>query len=519
VIIKPTPPGVSIAGTTESGATIAAVLSPAGAQHVEVTGPLTAFGELQVAESTPVIQLKWPHGYNDHINHRVEYLSGTVTTPDGELCLSTGTTTGGQASNRSHRTIEYAPGQGVEARFSARFAGAEAGAGCCIGLGDAENGFFFGFDGADFGVLRRTGGQKEIRRLTITATATASGNVVVQLNSGAGVTIAVVIGDTPAEISRKIADADFSSEDGGWEVFDSGGSVAFLAINTSTRAGAYTFTPNATGVTASFTTEATAVTDTEYWATQADWSNDQADGTGILPMLNTDKGNVFKIVYQYLGYGSVYFFIENPETGRYVLAHQIKYANANTEPLVRQPDLSLFACASNGATTANLQIYTASMGAATFGKLAPLFVRHTAFNTKNVSTEAVILAIKSKQAFDGLTNRIRAFVDFITFGNENGSGKIAIFRIYINPGLVGAPSWSDVHASDSIMEVDTTATGITAGTGEKLLEFIVTAASGGLEAFEDRLAVEMEAGDVLVITGQISSASDLSFGFSWAESQ
>jgi hypothetical protein len=53
------------------------------------------------------------------------------------------------------------------------------------------------------------------------------------------------------------------------------------------------------------------------------------------------KGNVFKIAFQYLGFGAITFYIEQNETEAIIPVHRIKYPNINTNPSMRDPSLRI----------------------------------------------------------------------------------------------------------------------------------------------------------------------------------
>lgn len=508
--------GSPITGVDQVGNPIEGIFTPQGAQHVEVRGPLTAFGELLIASITPVIQMRWSYQLSPELNDSITHLSGTVeATAGGELKVSTGITAGGFALNKSRQVIEYYPGQGVDAKFTARFLNPVAGGFAVAGVIDEENGFGVGYDGTTFGFLHRSGGQLETRKLAITAAATGSGNVTVQLNDGVGVLVAVTIGDTIAEISRKIADADFTQENGGWDNHDGGGSVVFHATKTDARAGAYSFTDTGgTGVTATFSILASAVAADDDWTVQEDWSDDKANNTGILPLLDPVKGNVWRVVYQWLAYGPVWLFMEHPEDGHWVLANLLPYANANTKPSIRQPNLHMSAIVDNGGDTTDVQVFSGSMAAGVYGETITSPHRHSkSVTATGITAEEPIFSIRSKLIFKGLTNRIRAIIDGITIGNES-TNKLATFRVYKNAGLIGTPSWSDI-ATDSVIEIDSSATGIT--NGEEIFSFTLGAAEGKDRDLSERRHIVLEAGDIITVTGAISSTAPLVGGLSWTE--
>lgn len=485
---------------------------------IALRGPLAAFGELKTAQLFPQVQRKFVLGTNSKLDRLIQHDGGTVSASNGELVLSTSTTTSSVAAYETHQFVKYEPGEGVEIRLTARFTAGVAGTIQVAGVGDAEDGLFFGYNGADFGVLRRSGGQVEIRTLTITGAPSGSGDITITMNGGA-VAVAILSSDSIGDVCRKINAADFGTAGGGWITFDAGNRVIFKAIDSATRGGTYSFvdtdTTSTTATGPAQTIAASAATDT--WVAASSWSLDQADGTGILPVIDFTKGNVFAIKYQWLGYGAIVFAMEQPSTGRFIDVHVIEYANANTSPSLRQPDLPVCFYADNGSTTSDISIRSASLAAFTDGVFSPKGVRFSISNEKSLTTTLTnILVLRVKSTFASVTNRVRVFVDGFSFGN-NGS-KTAEFHVIKNPSLVGAASWTDIDSSDSVMEYDVTTTDIIGG--EQEFTTIVGSGVGVTRDLDLQKEIELEPGDILVLQGAQSSggsAGNLDVSPTWLE--
>lgn len=476
---------------------------------VSIQQPAEAFGAILVSDLHPVVQRKWVQGLSGQQDETVSHDGGTIAAnATGELELATSTTTSSTAIYRSKKIIGYRPGQAVVARFTARFTTGVAGTQQVIGVGDAEDGFFFGYDGTSFGVLRRTGGQVETRTLTITAGAGAPGNVTVTLNGGAVVT-ALAGTETIGEVAAKIAASDYSTAGGGWVVRYEGNQVVFQAIDTAARGGAYSFVDTGTtGATATGPTQtlaASAATDT--WTPQTSWNLDPADGTGTLPNLDQTKGNVFEIQYQWLGYGAVLFRVEDPVTGRFVNVHRLQYANSAAAPTLRQPDLPLHAAVDNGATSSDILLRSASMGGFYAGEPGDATeVRFSADSSKSTDTTRVnILVLRVVTTQNGVTNRKRVRLDEISLGN-NSSNRTSQVHVTLNPTLVGAPSWTAVDSGgDSIVEYDVATSAIVASTGRRVGTFTVGAAGGTDLHMEPHNEIVLEPGDLLVVSMALAS--------------
>lgn len=125
-----------------------------------MTGSLTAFGESAVAQFTPLTG--WSFAYDINADMVTTTTSGgTVTHSDNHAVLSTGAAADQSAKIETVRAMRYIPGQGGKVRFTAKFTQGVAGSRQIIGIGDDNDGFFFGFDGATFGIMRRSGGEDD----------------------------------------------------------------------------------------------------------------------------------------------------------------------------------------------------------------------------------------------------------------------------------------------------------------------------------------------------------------------
>jgi hypothetical protein len=228
-----------------------------------------------------------------------------------------------------------------------------------------------------------------------------------------------------------------------------GNLVYFSGYEAIVVTGSNTFAAGGTGVVASFSTGSAGIVPVDTFIPQTTWNVDPANGSGTLPLLDTTKGNVYSAEYQYLGYGMVSFYIENPTTGRLAPVHRIEYANANTQTSLRNPTLPLSVIASNGANSSALRIAAGSMASFIQGEidLTTGTVRNSAAVARAVTTtELAVLSIRTSPIFGGRTNKFRVFLDNLAFANESTS-KNSTFRVYINAPLVGAPVWTQVDST------------------------------------------------------------------------
>jgi hypothetical protein len=126
--------------------------------------PKTAFGELQVAELTPVIQTTFSYNINLSQVSTGSNGTGTVTQSDSKAVLQTGATSNSSASLQTKKSAKYKNGQGGLARFTTIYnTGSSAGTLQLMGPGDLNSlsdrdGFYFAMSGSSFGVMRSQNG-------------------------------------------------------------------------------------------------------------------------------------------------------------------------------------------------------------------------------------------------------------------------------------------------------------------------------------------------------------------------
>lgn len=119
---------------------------------------VSIFGENVVAKRTHDISIAFNYNISDHDVSTITTGTGTAVYDQNTLKITPGTGVG-LSSIQSHNTVTYKPGAEGFAMFTAVFEnGGEAGLDQGLGLMDVDNGFFLGFNGADFGVARRKAG-------------------------------------------------------------------------------------------------------------------------------------------------------------------------------------------------------------------------------------------------------------------------------------------------------------------------------------------------------------------------
>ncbi len=480
----------------------------------------TAFDEVLVAEVTPVVQLQFPYNINTDIIEERENNLGSITQSGGVAVLQCGASANSAAHMLSRVPVKYEPGQGGLVRFTVIFTSGASNSIQVAGIGDVGDGFFFGCNGPTFSILRREQGKPEIQTLTVSAGAPdASGTITINLDS-VSKTLELVQTDTAREVAVKIADTDFSDTGLGWSATVNNATVIFKAWSDGDKAGTFSLVDtDSTGAAGSFAETVAGVSTTNNWVAQASWNVDVMDGSGPSAMtLDSTKGNVYQIAYQWLGFGMITYSIEDSETGDFQPVHRIKYANTATTPSLQNPTLPLHIMSKNTSNTSNLTIKTGSMAGFVEGRIPDLGILHAKSNniTNLTTTELPILSVKNKVVYQSTINRVRIEPLFLSLATE--STKPIIFRVRLNPTLTGTPAFADVSANTSVTSFDTAASGITAATGRELFTTVLGKADSEIIDFT-QLKRTLNPGDVLVVTAEATSGSsqEVTVSLTWEE--
>ena len=126
---------------------------------VEIGGTnVGAFNDLVAQPQIPVVQMDFVHGINVQTGLATTANSATVDTNASRLRLQSGTNAAGNALFLSRRPAKYRSGQGITCRFTVAFTAGVANSVQYVGAGNNVDGYFVGFNGVAFGILRRVGG-------------------------------------------------------------------------------------------------------------------------------------------------------------------------------------------------------------------------------------------------------------------------------------------------------------------------------------------------------------------------
>lgn len=483
-----------------------------------IVSPVTAFGELDTAEKTPVIQLEAVYGLRTKTDIEI-FKSGTgadATLSNGigrEFKVSSGTDNDGIARLRSKRSLRYRPGQGADARFTARFITPIADHIQGAGLIEAGNELTFRYQDEIFGVFHRTGGRLEIQTLTVTTPASGGETVTITLN-GTAFNVSVTSGTT-AQNAFEISEGTFA----GYMASSNGSTVVFTAAEeVGDQTG--TFSASSTGaLVGSFVETKAGAPNVDTFIPQSDWSIDKMDGTGPSGMtLDPTKGNVYEIEFQYLGYGAIVFGIEDSESGSFQDVHMIKYANKNLFPSLLNPTFKIGWFSKSVGATTSVDVFGSSCFGSIQGKKIPLRDPDSHGNDKTVSTTLTnIISFRNRSVFSDIVNLNEVIPLFTSFSGEGT--KPIVYTIYKNATLGGVPDWTYQDESDNIVEYDTAATTVTnvPGTTIELGNFS-TGKSGQVSFNIGEIEIKLLRNEIITLAARATGGNaDVTASLTWLE--
>ncbi len=490
----------------------------------EIVTQVTAFGEQSVAEPTPVVQVQFPYNINTDI-WETRNNNGSSSVSNNMANLSTGAAANQSSTIITRNFLKYNPGQGALVRFTALYTTGVANNTQWVGIGDTDDGFFFGYNGATFGVLRRQGGKPETRRLAITTASNTEENITITLDGDAE-SVAVTAAGADSATTRvvtanEIVAHDFSNVGEGWEVHNMGPNIFFTSFSDGSKTGTYSLVNGGGEAAGTFTQSLAGVSATDTVVAQSAWSEDTLDGSSVMPdglfaSLDPTKGNVYQIRYQWLGFGSVEFYVEHGAEGDLHLVHRIEYANDNTVPSIDNPTLPLCIATKNTTNTSDVVVKVGSMGGFVEGRdVLPGLPHSLSIESTSISTtETPVLTIHSHDIYQSTLNRVKIKM---TSGSVSTDGtKNSIIRIRKNTVLAGPVSFTPLDSNISTIHRDTTATGVSGG----VVVFAEGAEKVGFVDIDlEKLGITLVAPDFLTVTIQATAAAtvDVIATLNWQE--
>lgn len=485
-----------------------------GQSHAPLAvGGLGAFGDVITAELLPQAQIDFVYGDNIDTQFEVEKNGGSVSFADSMAVCTSGTSLGGEAQINTIATARYRPGQGLILRMSAIFSTPAVGVRQIAGgNGFEENGLFFGVDDVTglFGVCRRHDGLREIRTLTVSVAATGAETGTVTLN-GTGFSVSLTAGSIAAT-AQEIAEGTYA----GWQAWAADDKVYFASDTAEVMAGAFTFSSTGAGA-GTFAQDTVGVAPTYEWTPKASWNTDRMDGKGPSKVtLDPTKGNVYTVKMQYLGFGAIDYFVENPDTGLPQLVHRVKYANKNTIPLLGNPTLNVCVGVVNVSDTTSTVVKAGSMAIFTEGIASLRLPAHGTSVDTSISVSVPVLSIRNNVGFVDSTSRlnVRDLIPLMLGFATSAGSKPMRYSVVIG-GVLTDPLWTLFDATHSLASVDTSATAITGG--DSIIASGLSRDGDAVIPLVDQ-EIHVQPGKVLTLVMEpTGSAADITASISWRE--
>ncbi len=457
-----------------------------GNLSVNIKNPIDAFGSITVTQPRQFAEVMF---LNNNLNPFMVITetinSASVTVNNNIAIVSSGTHAAGRACLYSARRMRYTPGLAMTVRFVAIFSEPIADSLQIVGYGDSCDGVFIGYNGMDFGILFRQGGKNEIRRLTVTNTSTLNENITITLNDATSSSISILATDSVQQIVRKIVtNGGFTDMGDGWDAYEEGASILFISRNTSVLDGSYSVNSNE-GASGTFIVIQSGVAPTDNWIKQRNWNVDRAIGNHDLPVLNPQKGNVYEIGLQWLGFGNITIKLEHPELGTFFSLHHIKYSNLNSVTSLSNPNLHLYA---NVVKTGNnsvdiVSVKTSSMGLFVMGDnnhtLGPRLGLGTSYNTTSGSLTGGIYynicTLRNMLTFNNLRNFAEIYILGFSVSMNAGSGILrgGIFTFYIQARLDNSTDLTWTKRNTSVTSIEYCKDVVTISGGNELISIPV----------------------------------------------
>lgn len=420
--------------------------------EVSVREPLTGFGELNTAENVAFIQGSGAYEFIPTNFRTYTTLSGTAGVTNRMFTTTCGTTSLGYGAIQSFRSLNYKAGQGGLARFTAVFPSNVASHWSGVGLVNLSDELSFGYNGTAFGIWHRYGGVAECRTITVTGGSGGSTNLTLTLNT-VEYTIPLTSGTT-SHNAYEIA-TWLNANQSVWTADQVGATVIIIAQSDGAKSGTYSFShASATG---SIAQNKAGVTKTSTHIPQSSWNvNTRSDD------FDPTKGNVYQIKYQYLGFGNIYFYIENLDSGLFDLVHVIKYSGRNTLPSLRQPSLRFGMYSASIGGTTDVSVQCASVACFVQGKITKIRNPRAVKNTQSVSTSFTnVLTLRNRKSYNSLHNQVEIEPLNLTIASE--SSQSVEVEVRGNATFSGGTNFANV-GTNLVGDVDTTANTVSGGT-------------------------------------------------------
>lgn len=411
----------------------------------------SAFGELLTADLTAYIQATGVYGFIPPNFRSYTQLGGTTGVVDRMFTVTSGTTAYAYGAIQSLRSLNYNPGQAGLARFTALFQNSAENHWSGVGLVTITDELSFGYEGTVFGIWYRREGAAEVRTITVTVPSSGATNLTLTLDSVA-YTIPLTAG-TASQNTYEIANW-LNANQTAWVADQIDGTLIISSQSDGPKSGTYSYS-HATS-TGTIVQNKAGVTKTSTHIPQSGWNRD------VCEWLDPSKGNVYEIIYPYLGFGSVEFYVKSPNTFDFELVHVLEYENQNTRPSLSNPSLHFGMYSASIGSTTNVTVQCASTALFVLGTVKKTRNPRTIGGTQTVSTTFTnVVSVRNRRTYNSVYNQVEIEPIHLTVASE--SGKTVQIEVRTNPTFSGSTNFLNV-GNNLVSDYDVSSNTVSGGT-------------------------------------------------------
>jgi hypothetical protein len=223
-------------------------------------------------------------------------------------------------------------------------------------------------------------------------------------------------------------------------------------------------------------------------------------------------------------------YIENNESGEFVLIHILKYANLHTSTVFQNPTMNLFWRVENKDVPTNINLKAGSGALFVEGDIQYLGVKHGIDNSKTaITTLTNIFTIKNADTYNTVKNRAQIRMRSVSLAYDvgNTNSGVATLLIILNATLNGTPRFTTIDGTtadegdtitngQSIASVDI-AGDSRSGTGGTVLYNSTVAKNQSNTIDLTRLDIFISPGETLTFACKATTAGLISVAGNWVE--
>lgn len=298
-------------------------------------------------------QLDFPYRVDTQDARVITMNGGTSTCQNGVLGVTCGTQQWSGAGMQGRFPLAAIGNKEFSIDFTAIFdSNACPGTLQIVGIGDGERGVFVGYNGAQFGVRLLLGGKMQFYVLSLTNSASASGQLVVTLN-GTSFAYTIASGQSIMSILSQVAgDPRLVAANMTTCIVNNGVYiVTALAFPPSSPCA---LTDTGTGTSATLNQIITGVAPVDQWVYSQDWNG---PGLSKPTTINFSAGNTYRIRLTPLGFGTVTVSVLDPVSMAFTDLNTFTRANSAQNLVFLGQGLvpSMYSCNFIGNTSLTVQ--------------------------------------------------------------------------------------------------------------------------------------------------------------------